>query len=86
MHAADGPQFTAVAACPEALAHRLAEYVRRKHEAQLWPADAARVRALLDAGELDAAVTMYFERVGERWDEEWLVTAQIDPSDWTSDR
>lgn len=77
VHAADGVQFAAVADCREGLVHRVAQHVRRNFATQLWPADAERVRVHLDEGALEAAVTLYFERVGERWDEEWLVTTSV---------
>lgn len=74
---ADGVRFTAVAESREASVRRVAEYVERRLDVHLWPDDAACVRALLDAGDHDAAVTRYFERVGDRWDDEWLVTAPV---------
>ncbi len=77
VHAPDGVRLTVAAPTRDELVSRLAEYVRDNARLQLWPADALRVRALLHLGELDAAVAHYFARVGERWDEEWLVTAQV---------
>lgn len=75
--ALDGIRFTAAAPTRDELVRRLAEYVRENARVQLWPADALRVRALLHLGEIEAAVAHYFARVGGRWDEEWLVAAQV---------
>ncbi len=77
--APDGIRFTAAATTRDDLVSRLADYVRDNARVQLWPADTLRVRALLHVGELEAAVELYFDRVGERWDEEWLVAAQVEP-------
>ena len=75
VHAADGVRFAEVADSRPQLVRRLADYVRR-HAVHLLRADHARhVRGLLARGELEAAVEVYFHLVGERWDEEWLVTA-----------
>ena len=79
--APDGIRFAAGAATRDELVDRLAEYVRDNARVQLWPADALRVRALLHLGDLEAAVAHYFARVGERWDEEWLVAAQVGASE-----
>ena len=75
VHAPDGVRFATAAATRGELVSDLAEYVRDNARVQLWPADALRVRALLHLGELEAAVAHYFARVGERWDEEWLIAA-----------
>ena len=72
IRAPDGACFSAAAATPELLTQEIAAYVSSRCEYVLWDADACRVRALLDAGELDAAISLYFARVGERWDEERL--------------
>ena len=74
---ADGVRFSAVAESRDAAHRRVAAYVERRLDVHLWPDDAEHVRALLDAGDHDAAVEHYFERVGDRWDDEWLVTAPV---------
>ena len=79
--APDGIRFTATAASRAELVSRLADYVREHARVQLWPGDALRVRALLHLGNLEGAVAHYFARVGERWDEEWLVAAQVEPGE-----
>ncbi len=75
VHAADGVRFTASADSIPALTQRLAEYVRERADDVLWPDEAAHVRRLLADGDLAAAVDCYFWNVGDRWDDEWLVTA-----------
>lgn len=74
----DSVRFVTAAPTRHELVLRLAAYVADNARLQLWPADALRVRILLRAGELDAAVALYFECVGERWDEERLVTAGVE--------
>lgn len=68
VHGPEGVYFVTAAPSREAmfatLGHRLVEEVHM----QLWDEDAARFRALLDAGELEAAVGFYFSQVGQRWD------------------
>ena len=87
VHTADGIRFVATGACPDALMLRLAGYVRGRCDDVLW-ADAARqVRALLDDGQLTAAIALYFERTGERWDRERLDVVTVDnEADWIPDR
>lgn len=51
---------------------RLAEYVRRQADLQLFAEDARLVAEMLSQCTTEAAVRFYFERVGERWDQEWL--------------
>jgi hypothetical protein len=77
VHARDGIRLAAVADSRRQLVSRLAEYVRRRAVHVLRAEHARHVRALLARGELEAAVEVYFRLVGERWDEEWLVTAAV---------
>lgn len=72
VHAADGVRFAATALSPDALLAQVAEYVRGRCENVLWADTAAEVRTLLDVGNLRAAITLFFERTGERWDQERL--------------
>lgn len=77
VHAADGVRLVAAGASRPELVRQIAEYVRGR-AAHVLRADHARhVRVLLARGELEAAVEVYFGLVGERWDEEWLVTAAL---------
>jgi hypothetical protein len=78
VHTVNDVCFTAAAATRPELTERVAEYVRRHAREQLWPGGASEVQTLLDGGELEAAVERYFALVGDRWDEEWLVTAAVD--------
>jgi hypothetical protein len=75
VHAADGVRLVTTAESREILFARLAEYVRERCDDMLWSDAAAQVRALLVAGDLHAAITLYFARTGERWDEEILTYA-----------
>ena len=77
VHAADGVRLATAASSRVEIVRRLAEYVQRRLSQTLWPEDARHVRSLLMRGELEAAVEVYFGRVGRRWDEEWLVTTSI---------
>jgi hypothetical protein len=86
VHSADGVRFVTSGVCPEAVVSRLADYVRERCDHVLWADAASRVRAMLDVGNLYAAITLYFERVGERWDDERLelVTVEHDRARWAS--
>ena len=77
VHGTDGVRFAEVADSRPRLVRRLADYVRRRAMHQLSANHARHVRGLLARGELEAAVEVYFRLVGERWDEEWLVTAAV---------
>jgi hypothetical protein len=77
VHASDGVRFAEVAGSRAQLVRRLAEYVRLRAGHQLRADHARHVGGLLARGELEAAVEVYFRLVGERWDEEWLVTAAL---------
>ena len=86
VHSADGVRFVASAAGPDVLFARLAEYVRGRCDDVLWPDAARRVRTLLDGGQLPAAITLYFARTGERWDQEWLDLVTVeDGESWIPD-
>jgi len=74
VHAADGVRFTAMAESRHELVHRIADYVRQWGGYLLRPDHARHLRGLLARGEWEAAVELYFGRVGKRWDKEWLVT------------
>jgi hypothetical protein len=82
VHAADGIRFAVAAATRRELIQRLAEYARQRGDHALRPDHARHLRALLVRGELEAAVETYFGLVGQRWDEEWLVTAIVSPNDY----
>jgi hypothetical protein len=71
--AADGVRFVAPGPDRASLVSQLAGYVAERCDHTLWPSLAAKVRGLIDAGMAETAITMYFENVGDRWDEERLV-------------
>jgi hypothetical protein len=75
IRASDGVRFTATSATRELLMREIAAYVVSRCDYVLWAADACRVHAFIDTGEPDAAINLYFARVGERWDEERLELA-----------
>ena len=80
VHAADGVRYSAAASSRRELIQRLAEYARQRGDHALVPDHARHLRNLLARRELEAAVELYFGLVGERWDEEWLVTAVVNPA------
>jgi hypothetical protein len=75
VHSTDGVRFSARADGPEALTREILSYVRERCDSVLWAEDAEAVRKLMDQNRHDAAIALYFDRVGERWDEEWLEAA-----------
>lgn len=56
----------------EGLLIRLSRYVEENAVGKLWSKDSRRMRELLEAGNPEAAIELYFEKVGERWDSERL--------------
>lgn len=70
--AADGVRFTATGASVEQVTAALTDYVRARCGHVLWPRDAQRVRALIERGQSEAAIAVYFDKVGARWDAERL--------------
>jgi hypothetical protein len=86
VHSADGVRFVTTGGSSAIVMSRLADYVRERCNDVLWFDAASRVRGMLDAGNLYAAITLYFERVGERWDDERLelVSVDHDRAGWTS--
>lgn len=87
VHAADGVRFVATAACTDILFAGLAEYVRGRCDEVLWADAAKQVRTLLDDGNLRAAITLYFARTGERWDQERLDLVTVgDGEYWIADQ
>jgi hypothetical protein len=82
VHAADGVRLVATAVSRAEIVRRLAEYVRRRAVHVLRADHARHVRELLARGELEGAIEVYFGLVGERWDEEWLVTTALANHSW----
>jgi hypothetical protein len=75
--ATDGALFAVVATNEQQCVTRLAGYVAEQASLQLWPRSARRVQEHLAAGNAAEAVGVYFRRVGERWDREWLATTSL---------
>lgn len=73
VHAVDGVRFVTTASNRSTLFEHLSDYVLANAEYRLWPADSIAVVDMFRLGELEAAVECYFNRVGSRWDAEWLV-------------
>jgi len=72
VHGVDGIHYVAAADSAAVLTTELALYVERQAGMQLYAEDARAVRQMLSGGEADRAVRFYFDRVGVRWDREWL--------------
>ncbi len=86
VHSLDGVRFVTTGESRDAVVPQIADYVRERCDDVLSPDAGDRVRALLAAGKLSAAIAVYFERVGERWDGERLelFAAERDGERWTS--
>ena len=87
VHTPDGVRFVATGLSREAVAARIASYVRERCNDVLSADTAGEVHMLLAVGNVDAAITAYFERVGERWEEEHLdlFTGERDGARWKSE-
>ena len=82
VHSSDGIHLVTTGPEDAAFAE-VGDYVRCRAEHQLWPDDAARLMTLLEQGRVRDAVDLYFARVGDRWDREYLA---VHPVDTGSDR
>jgi hypothetical protein len=72
VRAADGVRFVAMGSWDDDVAPALLGYVEERADHVLWPSEAARVRELIAADQLDEAIAEYFMHVGSRWDDECL--------------
>lgn len=78
--------FVTTASSPDVLFSRLAVYVQGRYGDMLWADGAQEVRALFDAGNVQGAVLRYFERTGERWDDERCELVKLSPGEyWVPD-
>ena len=68
----DGIHFAASGPSEDKMFAGLVRYIRQRCGFTLWPRDANEVIASLDAGRTADAIALYFDRVGERWDREFL--------------
>lgn len=78
VRSADGVRLVTTAGCSAAVVSRLADYVRERCDDVLWSDAASRVRAMLDVGNPYSAIMLYFDRVGERWDDEHLELVTVE--------
>jgi hypothetical protein len=81
VHAVNGVRFAAVAESRHVLIRQVAAYVQRRSADALWLDHARHVRTLVAREDLEAAVELYFDLVGDRWDKEWLVTTVVVSTD-----
>lgn len=72
VHGPGRVHFVAAARTRGAMMARLGEYVAAQAAVQLYGEDARTVLGLMAAGSAEAGVRHYFQRVGRRWDVEWL--------------
>lgn len=72
VYAPDGIRLLTAALSEEVVAERLAAHIDAQADFLLWPADAHQVRVLLETGDTEEAIALYFGRVGERWEREYL--------------
>lgn len=77
VHGIRAVHLIAVDESREALLTQIAHHVRRNAEVQLWPEDSRCVSELLTNGKVETAIELYFRRVGQRWDHEWLVVQMV---------
>ena len=68
----DGIHFAATGVDEDKMFAGLVRYIKQRCGFTLWPRDAREVLTLLDEGQLTDAIDMYFDRVGDRWDREYL--------------
>lgn len=59
--------FLAAETNAEAMMEPLVGFVERSASAMLWPRDATEVHSLLASGRSEAAIDLYFAKVGDRW-------------------
>ena len=80
VHDSDRVVFTASTLTRASLIDAIAEFVARNASVLLWAKDATRVQRLLRYGDAEAAIHHYFACVGDRWDNQWLVTSAVSGS------
>jgi hypothetical protein len=77
IYARDGLRFRTAANTTAALKREVARYISQRAESQLWEPDAAEVSRLLNIGAVNAAIEQYFDSVGKRWDDEWIILRSV---------
>ncbi len=85
VHSLDGVRFVTTGHRGDAVIANLAGYVGSRCDDVLSADAGTQVRTLLADGNVLHAIMVYFERVGERWDDERLewFTAATDGIHWT---
>jgi hypothetical protein len=78
IHTTDAIRRIIAARSEEELSRQLASYVRTAAAERLWPKDAEQVEQAMVRGDVEFGVATYFERVGDRWDPEWLVVDRLE--------
>lgn len=81
VHTIEDVQLLTAGTSLEEVTGHLARYVGAKADHMLWPRDGQRVRRLLDEGRESEAGELYFARVGERWEREYLKIERVGTSD-----
>jgi hypothetical protein len=84
VYAHDGTRLLTASHSAKIVSQRVAACVASQAEILLWPADAHRVRALLEIGRTEEAIAWYFARVGQRWEREYLHREAVDAGRSTS--
>jgi hypothetical protein len=77
IHGVRSIDFVAAAENRPGMLGRIAEYVRGQADVQLYGPDARLLDALLQREGVEAAIRFYFERVGEKWDRQWLEVVRV---------
>lgn len=72
VHGTGGVHYVAAAQTRAALVRQVAGYVRDQADLQLYARDVAILTDMLQRQDEEGAVRFYFQRVGQRWDREWL--------------
>jgi hypothetical protein len=77
IHGVRSIHFVAAAENQPGMLGRIAEYVRAQADVQLYGSDARLLDALLQGEGVESAIRFYFERVGEKWDRQWLEVVRV---------
>jgi len=84
VYAKDGIRLLTASHSARIVSERVAACIAIQAEALLWPADAQQVHSLLEIGRTEEAIAWYFDRVGERWEREYLHREEVDAGRSTS--
>jgi hypothetical protein len=81
IHTTDAVRHIIAAKSRDEVSRQVASYVRSVARERLWPGDAEGVEQAIARGDVEVGVATYFECVGKRWDQEWLVVDALPISD-----